>query len=66
MRILQTERNIREFLSEAALTLADCDDIDIAITTLQAAGVMSANEGMILRAGPPGSPEFQIMIIRSK
>jgi len=31
MHILLTEQNIREFLSEAALTLADCDDIDIAI-----------------------------------
>jgi hypothetical protein len=66
MHILQTERNIREFLSEAVLTLADCDDVDIAVTTFETAGVTSANEGIVLRAGPPGSPEFQITIVRSR
>ena len=64
MHILLTEQNIREFLSEAALTLADSEDIDIAITTFETASTTSGSDGIILRAGPPGSPEFQIMIAR--
>jgi hypothetical protein len=66
MHILETERQVASFLSDAAITLADCDDIDIAVETFQAAGVMSANQGFVMRAGPPGSHEFQITIIRSR
>ena len=62
MHILQTEQNIRE----SCPRLADCDDIDVAITTFETAGITSGNEGIILRAGPPGSPEFQITIVRSR
>lgn len=65
MHILQTERHIGTFLTDAALALADEEDQDITITTFQEAGVMSANAGFVLRVGASG-PEFQITIIRSR
>ena len=46
MHILLTEQNIREFLSEAALTLADSEDIDIAITTFETASTTSGSDGI--------------------
>ncbi len=62
MHILETERQIASFLSEAALALADREKEDIAITTFANAGVMWANQGFVLRVSSPTNREFQITI----
>jgi hypothetical protein len=61
----KTERQIASFLSEAALALANQEKEDISITTFANAGVMSANQGFVLRVGSPASREFQITITRA-
>ena len=66
MHILETERQVASFLSEAALAFADREEQDISIMTFPVAGVMSANQGFVLRAGPSGSAEFQITVIRGR
>lgn len=66
MHVLQTERHIGTFLTDAALALAEAEDQDITVTTFRDAGVMSANAGLVLRVGNPGGPEYQITIVRSR
>ena len=65
MHILETERQVASFLSEAALALADRENEEIVITSFATAGVMSVNQGFVLRAGASASPQFQIIVIRS-
>ena len=59
--ILETEKHVTDFLCQAALALADTEGGDITITTL---GYMTPGEAFVLRGSSPGSPEFQVTVLK--
>jgi hypothetical protein len=60
--ILETEKQVADFLCQAALALADQEEGEITVTTL---GYISpAGVAFVLRGNYPGCPEFQVSVLK--
>jgi hypothetical protein len=59
--LLETEKQVADFLCQAALVLADREEGEITITTL---GYITPGEAFVLRGNSPGSPEFQVTVLK--
>jgi len=60
--ILKSVEEVRDFLEEATTEHIMANDLDIEITTFESEGILSGNEGLVIRSK---DREWQISIVRS-